>query len=486
MQKVFVNAAELEKSAKANYNVPPFIMMENAAKAMADFILNLHPQRCNIQILCGKGNNGADGYALARLLHSNYDISIIQAQSPSSEECIVQQKMYNSLSSNGTGGTDLVEKLNPQIIVDCIYGTGFHGELPDEIKSILDKANNQNCIKIACDIPSGLYFKADYTITMGEQKLSLYSDNAKNVTGQIIVANLGIPREMLESAEETNIFLIEQADLKLPFRKIRAAHKGTYGHTAVFAGEKSGAGIIAATAAMTFGSGLTTLIKTNHSDLEQFKISPELMINKHGKLPEKTSAILIGPGFGLLDEENQQLVTNWFKSAKNPAITLDADIFSLPTEQLVTFLKNLNQVEGAKIILTPHLSEFTKLLKALKNDTQIPDEMLNLSILSSDASLKIKAGQIITELFNKITLVLKSANTFIFCEKDVFIVSDGCQSLAKGGSGDVLAGMISSLLAQGYSAKDAAITACEHHAITAKKIGSEAYNLTPLNLISLL
>lgn len=483
MQKVFENAAELEKSAKEKFSIPPFIMMENAAKAMAEFIKKIQPQSCNIQILCGKGNNGADGYALARLLSPFYNISVFQTQPPATEECIAQQKMYNSLFP---GGTDLNDISNPDIIVDCIYGTGFHDSLSENIKSILDKANSIKCIKIACDISSGLYFNSDYTITMGEQKLSLYSDKAKEVSGKIIVADLGVNRTKLESSGKTDFFLIEESDVELPFRKKRSSHKGTYGHTAVFAGEKSGAAIIAATAAMNFGSGLTTLIKTADSDLEQFKISPELMINKKGILPPKTSSVLIGPGLGSFTCENEQLVTEWFQSVKNPAITLDADIFNLPSEQLISLLKKLNQTATARIVLTPHLSEFTRLLTAVKTCIQIPEEMLNISNLSENAALKIEAGLIITKLFEKVTLVLKSANTFIFNEHEVFIIADGCQSLAKGGSGDVLAGMISSLLAQGYSAKKAAITACEHHALTAKKIGEESYNLTPIKLISLL
>ena len=149
-----------------------------------------------------------------------------------------------------------------EFIVDCLYGTGFHGELKPEAAELIKQLNqnaSSNCIKIACDIPSAFFFKADYTISMGTQKLCFYSDKAKQSCGKIIVANLGLERNKFEQATEASspMCLIEKDDIKLPLRKNPAAHKGTYGHTAVFAGEKSGAAIIAATAAMNFGSGLT-------------------------------------------------------------------------------------------------------------------------------------------------------------------------------------------------------------------------------------
>lgn len=467
MQKIFINPAELEKLAKEKFSVPPFLMMENAAKAMADFILSKNVQ--SVLILCGKGNNGGDGYALARMLLNKAEVVLVEVEAPAAQEACVQYEMCRKLGMNIQ--TALPDKIDADIIVDCLYGIGFHGELKLEIKNLLDKLNNASGIKLACDIPSGLYFKADYTITMGEQKTALYSDAAKAVCGEIIVADLGIPRKAFEDGLSPDAYLIEEADIKLPFRTNRAAHKGTYGHTAVFAGEKSGAGIIAATAAMNFGSGLTTLVKTEKSNLDQFKISPELMISE--EIPAKTTCVVIGPGLGNISTLDLQRFKKWFKETKSPCVVIDADL--MIWDGLHGLLEELNQVENAKIVLTPHLSELSRFVKDY-----------DVKTLASSSESKIELGAKLNKLYPKTAVVMKSANTFIACQSKVYICADGAQSLAKGGSGDVLAGMTGALLAQGYELEQAIMTAVETHALSAAQLGQSTYDLTPLKLIATL
>jgi len=469
MQKVFSKGAELEKLAKESFSVPPFLMMENAAKAMADFILT-KPHN-SVFIVCGKGNNGGDGYALARLLLEKAKVTVLSVDSPTAEEAETQFQMCSKLGIEII--SSIPSKIVADIIVDCIYGIGFHGDLKPEIITLLDKLNKSKALKIACDISSGLYFKADYTLTMGEQKTCLYSDKAKDVSGEIIVCDLGFPRNKFEEALCPDAFLIEEDDMILPLRTKKSSHKGTYGHTAVFAGEKSGAGIIAATAAMNFGSGLTTIIKGENSNLEQFKISPELMLSEN--IPEKTTCIVIGPGFG--NPENSKTALNkfisWFKSTKNPNAVIDADL--LTWKDLPQLLEELNSVENAKIVLTPHLSELSRFVKEY-----------DVKTLAESAETKLKLARDLNIKYPDTTVVMKSANTFIAAEEKVYICGDGVQSLAKGGSGDVLAGMIGALLSQGYSAKDAAISAVECHALAAKKTGATAYDMTPEKLINLI
>ena len=494
MQKIFQNPSDLEKLAKAQYAVPQFLMMENAARGLADFILDFTPE--SVLILCGKGNNGGDGYAVARLLQDKCEVTILKTEEPTAEEARAQYEMCKRLGYVipvlDTGiCTTLSSKdcrVKPDndkfIILDCIYGTGFHGELPASIKELLDTANKSKAIKIACDIPSGLYFHADYTITMGCQKLALYSDKAKAVCGKIIVQDLGISREKFENAVvecpqsgciETTTYLIDATDITLPYRKNRAAHKGTYGHTAVFCGEKSGAAILAATAAMNTGSGLTTLIKaSDKSDLSQFKISPSLMLSD--SIPKKTTCIAAGSGFTQFSENVAKQISDWFKSQKTPAAVFDAGFITAP--EFPALLKELNSCTGARIILTPHLAEFSSLVKNLTG------EECSVSELAENPQKKIELGKIINKEFPQVALIIKSANTFIADNGETFIIADGSQSLAKGGSGDILAGMTASLLAQGYSAKDAAITAAYHHAQTAAQLGQDAYNLTPETLLA--
>lgn len=487
MQSIFSckQASELEKNAKENFAIPPFLMMENAAKAMAYFICSKISSTDNSAsltsalIVCGKGNNGGDGYALARLLQNKINVTVFALEEPSAEEAKAQCEMCRKL---GIKISDILElKKNCRslssgdFIIDCIYGTGFHGELSSGVAEIINVMNASRACKIACDIPSALAFAADYTITMGCQKLELYSDKAKNVCGTILVADLGVAREKFEN--QSKLHLIEPEDRNLPLRKKRAAHKGSYGHTAVLCGDKAGAAILAATAAMNFGSGLTSLVETGISNLSQFKISPSLMISD--SIPKKTSCIAIGSGFTDFSEQTAKRVLEWFKSSKAPAAVLDAGI--LTNKAFPDFLQKLNEYDNARIILTPHLSELSRLLENCN-----AEDDFSVTALAENTEAKINAASFLNKRFPRTTVIMKSANTFIAEGGEVFVIADGSQSLAKGGSGDILAGMTAALLAQGYSAKDAAITAAEHHALLSQKIGQEAYNLTPEKILALL
>ena len=492
MQKVFFNPSKLESLAKEKYAVPPFLMMENAARGIADFILDFTPD--SVLILCGKGNNGGDGYAVARLLQNKCQVSIIAVEPAAAEEAKAQSEMCRQLgleiieSSQCLSGEAVSKPIfsKTSLILDCIYGTGFHGQLPENVKALLDAANKSPAIKIACDISSGLYFKADYTITMGSQKLSLYSDQAKEVSGKIIVQDLGIAREKFQSAGQTPAptensnetdyaWLIEASDIKLPFRKNRAAHKGTYGHTVVFCGEKAGAAILAASAAMNFGSGLTSLLAETPDCLAQFKISPALMLAD--SIPKKATALAAGSGFTQYSEAAAQKIKDWFKNQKNPAALFDAGMIIAP--EFPALLKELNAIEGARIILTPHLAEFSTLLTNLGLET-------SLASLAQEPERKISLARKVNQFFPNTAVIIKSANTFIAVKNQIYILADGCQSLAKGGSGDILAGLAASLLAQGYPVKDAAITAAGYHAQLSRQLGEEVYNLTPEKLLDLI
>ena len=498
MIPVFANPSALEAQAKEKYAIPNFLMMENAAKAMADFIVNemaaavASPAPARAIIVCGKGNNGGDGYALARLLQNKLEIILLCLEPPTADEAKVQYEMCRRLGIRllDAGSKEDFESFQKlcdglgerDFLIDCIYGTGFHGELKAEIKKILEIMNAAGGKKIACDISSGLFFQADYTITMGSQKLALYSDKAKAVSGKIIVAELGLANEKFEGSDAAQAFLIEDSDLILPLRKNRAAHKGTYGHTAVFCGEKSGAAILAATAAMNFGSGLTSLVPAAGSDLAQFKISPSLMISEN--IPAKASCLLLGPGFTGFPSAAAGAVLDWFKQSEKPAAVFDAGILTAP--EALEFLCELNKVENARIILTPHLSELARLLencKAKKPDASI---ITDVASLAENPEAKLAAGRFLTSLFPKSTIIMKSANTFIAEGDETFIITDGAQSLAKGGSGDILAGLAASLLAQGYETKTAAITAAGYHASLSKRVGEEAFNLTPEKLLEMI
>lgn len=496
MKNIYSDSAAVEKLAKKSYGIPDFLMMENASTAIKNLILTLTENseaESQIFIFCGKGNNGGDGLALARMLMNHCKVHLYCPVVPTPTEAAIQYNMCHQLGLTFYEKSIFLEKLkssdsNKTFVVDCLYGTGFHGELDKDTADFMNEINKASATKIACDISSGLYFNADYTVTMGTEKLKLFSDKAKAVSGKIILAELGIPSDKFENPEtdEKSILpsavLLEKTDMNLPFRTNKAAHKGTYGHTAVFAGEKAGAGIVAAEAALHFGSGLTTLVKTEKSNLEQFKINPELMLSD--SIPAKANAVLLGSGLGELSDKTEKQLIDWAENTENPSVVLDADIFSC--DKLTTFLEKLNSIKNIEIILTPHLLEFNRLIaKVLSAHPEINfSEDYSVKSLADNCEAKIKAGQIITQLFPKTAVILKSANTFIFDKDNVYICSEGAQSLAKGGSGDVLAGMTAALLAQKYTVKEGAITAVMAHALASRTNGDGTqYDLSPQKLI---
>ena len=206
-------------------------------------------------------------------------------------------------------------------------------------------------------------------------------------------------------------------------------------------------------------------------------------------IPAKTTAIVLGPGF--YEDEKSVLifdeVLEWFNKTENPAIVLDAGVFGY--RDFIPFLQNINSVLNAKIVLTPHLLEMSRFLEHLNNF--FPEKFqdfdkndFSVQTLANNPNKKIALSKKIMQIFPNVTIVIKSADTFIAAENQFFICDEGRQNLAKGGSGDVLAGLIGSLLAQRYSAKDAVITGVLAHANASKKFGGEAYDLTPEKLIN--
>lgn len=490
MQNVFNNPVEIEKNAKERFQIPDFLMMENAAIFLRDFILKTSDEnkitKPSVSIYCGKGNNGADGYALARLLKNKADIKIYSIHEPKSLEAKKQYDFCKELNL-----LDLPEINKPDFIIDCIFGSGFHGQMDTESQKIISEINKKNAIKIACDIPSGLNsdctFRADYTVSMGTQKLSFYTDSAKDYCGKIIVADLGFPRSDFENNTKPDAFLIEEDDIILPLRKQPSVHKGKFGHTVIFAGDKSGASILAATACMNFGSGLTSILKPTNpsSDFSSFKISPEIMLAD--KIPAKTTCLVLGPGIVCHNLSDNQMILDYFNdnSKKNKAAVFDAGVFD--QKAFVQEIINFSNQENTRIVLTPHLSElnrFCNLLKELIPQIDFSEDDFNVSSLANNLEAKIKIGKEINKYLPNASLVIKSANTFIAVNQEIFIINDGCQNLAKGGSGDVLAGMTGALLSQGYDIKNASITACEVHALASAKFDKCAFDITPFKLIS--
>ena len=448
MQKLFEEVGSLDKRCYQEFGLSEDILMEHAANGIASYIRENFSKNSKVVVVCGSGNNGADGIACARLLHSDYDVSIYYAKEPKSQMALLQVKRSDAI------GVKKISKLQASdVLVDAIVGTGFSGKFNDELKKLIDKMNTMEAFKIACDVPScGFY--ADATLTMGALKKSMFLDANKEFVGDIKVLNLGISRDIYEG--ETSWHLLDADDLKLPHRDKKNTHKGSFGHLALACGDKSGASILSSKAALRFGAGLVTLVGYENEQI------PHSIMYSH-ELPYNATALAIGMGLGceFSDKELDKFLDN------SLPLIADADIFHMPIVTEILKRKNL--------VLTPHAKEFTALLKRT-----------NLADISVEELQKnrFKYVELFTKTYTDATLVLKGANVIIAKGEEFFINPHGTSALAKGGSGDVLSGLIGALLAQGYESLDAAKNASLAHTKLAQSYKGADFSLTPDDLIS--
>lgn len=490
MEKIFDSVRELDKRAEDAFNLKNGVLMEHAACGMVERIRNLlssrllYPQNiqgCSrqnnaldlpsshiklpqaelplVQIVCGSGDNGGDGYALARILADFCLVRVVLVKEPKSPLCKLQQ---DRLSLLGIPITDMLQE-HCDVLVDAVFGTGIRGSLDSEMSALIERMNAVQGYKIACDIPSGLNefgipspvaFRADETCTMGALKTALYADAAKDYTGAIHVCNLGLPRRCYEG--ETGTFLLSVEDMKLPHRSVQNTHKMSYGHGLFFCGEKTGACMLAASAALHFGIGLVTVFG------EPVSAAPfDFMYTL--QLPENFSAAMVGSGLGRnSDTQDRALGFLSQELVRERPLILDADI--LHNTKLPTLLSLFKAP-----ILTPHPKEFQSLLAnsglAQVSVAEIQEHRFEY--------LRLFCGA-----FPQAVIVLKGAYPLIGCGNQVFVNPLGTNALAKAGAGDVLSGMITALAAQGYPFLEAAYAASLAHAEAAKLLYTSDYGLT--------
>ena len=457
MQNLFTEVSSLDQRCYNDFALSEDILMEHAADGMADFIHNHYEAHKGICIVCGTGNNGADGIALARLLHRDFDITLYLPFGSRLAMTNLQLKRAEAI------GIKLVQEVPEcNILIDALFGSGFNRTFDQETKQLLETMNNLNADKIACDMPSGLRldgtmeeesFIADVTLTMGALKRGMFSDTAKEAVGSIYVIDLGVSRKVYE--KESNWKLLEEEDLHLPHRYEKNSHKGTYGHLSVICGEKPGASVMTGSAALRFGAGLVTLISNNQEQI------PYALMQSH-LLPETTSTIALGMGLGT-EFSNEELLT--LLDNELPLL-LDADIFAHP---LFTDL-----LKRKHLVITPHPKEFTTVLKVCGlGDIDVPTLQ----------NKRFEYVELFCNTYPNVTLLLKGSNVIIAQNKRLYINPQGTNILAKGGSGDVLAGLIASLMAQGHTNIDSAIHGSLAHTTAATQVDKNSYALTPNDLI---
>ncbi|MFB1279870.1 NAD(P)H-hydrate dehydratase [Helicobacter pylori] len=458
MLSVYEKVNALDKRAIEELFLSEDILMENAAMALERAVLQNASLGAKVIILCGSGDNGGDGYALARRLVGRFKTLVFEMKLAKSPMCQLQKERAKKVGVVIKAWEEKNEDLECDVLIDCVVGSAFKGGLEpfSNFESLSQKAR----FKIACDIPSGIdskgrvdkgAFKADLTISMGAIKSCLLSDKAKDYVGELKVGHLGVFNQIYEIPTET--FLLEKSDLKLPLRDKKNAHKGDYGHAHVLLGKHSGAGLLSALSALSFGSGVVS-VQALECEITSNNKPLELVFCEN--FPNPLSAFALGMGLENIPKD----FNKWLGLA--PCV-LDAGVF---------YHKEILQALEKEVVLTPHPKEFLSLLKSVG---------INISMLEL-LDNKLEIARDFSQKYPKVVLLLKGANTLIAHQGQVFINILGSVALAKAGSGDVLAGLIVSLLSQNYTPLDAAINASLAHALAGLEFKNN-YALTPLDLI---
>jgi NAD(P)H-hydrate epimerase len=417
-----------------------------------------------IFIYCGAGNNGGDGFAIARLLPSDFSVSVVKCFESDLQLSVDAAINFGRLPAHAHISIlnwDDFPKESKGILIDAFLGVGLEGVLRPFAKVIIDQINSFEGIRISVDVPSGLasdairrdlVVKADFTCTFAFPKLALLFPEHSEFVGELEVLDIGI----LEKANETidsSFFYIQQADIRsLHPHFHRFSHKGNFGKILLIGGSpgKMGALVLACKAALRTGSGLVTgFLDKKERSILQISI-PEAMVI-WDEFPDFTSfdAIGIGPGWGLLERKDffQKLLNEY----KKPVV-IDADGLNLLSmhRDLISFLPPFS-------ILTPHVGEFDRLMART-----CLDHLERLELASEFAQK------------HQVILLLKGAHTVISLpDGRQLFNSTGTQYMATGGSGDVLTGMITSFLGMGCSPENAAILGVFHHGLAGELAGKK-------------
>lgn len=471
--KYVVTSAEMKAcdyGTTRQTGIPSMVLMERAALAVAEVIIKRYPDRNRILIVAGKGNNGGDGLAIGRLLaKAGRQVTFFQLQGNYSEEAGKQREILLHL---GFSICDTWPDGEYDIIIDALLGIGITGEVREETREMIHKMNEyrrsfqrgssfggeisgaerlNKAAPVICavDLPSGIdtdtgavcgeAVKADLTVTFQYLKKAHLLYPGKEYCGRVYLRDVGIENYGI-CAETAFTYEKEEAKNLLPQRKT-SGHKGTFGKVLLYAGsrEMSGAALLCARAVLCSGAGMLKVVteETNHTLLRT--VLPEAMIATDPvKDLEWADVLVAGPGIGT-SEEAKETLTGLLRASCLPTV-LDADALNLLAEdqELMELVKE--KASKQPVILTPHPGEFLRLSGLTMADYQQERE---------------KVIRTLQEQCHCV-LVSKDACTLVTDGAALYLNSTGNDGMATAGSGDVLTGVIGSLLAQGLPAFEAA------------------------------
>lgn len=456
-------------------------LMERAATRAFEWITRRVPRERPVKIFCGMGNNGGDGLVIARLLGQleyNLQVFIVRHAERMSHDCEVNY--WRLVDETRVEIFDIINDqdfppISPDtVIIDAIFGSGLSRPPQDVTADLIGYLNENPARRIAIDVPSGLFadqpsaigfiFKADYTLTFQSPKLAFLLPENDPYVGHFEVLDIGLHPQYFNDVETPNFLSDKQLIHPIIHKRPKYSHKGTYGHALLIAGSANmtGAAILGAQACLRTGVGLLTAHLPKAARLPMQVSLPEAIVDTDesdtcfstfGKLDAFT-AIGVGPGLGKA-EETAIALKRLINEVQVPLV-MDADALNILSENptWIPFLP-------AKTILTPHPKEFERLVGKCYTSFERLEKQRELSVK------------------NNIIVVLKGAHTSITLPNGTcFFNTTGNPGMATAGSGDVLTGIILSLLAQRYSPEEAAVLGVYLHGlagdIAAETLGQEA------------
>lgn len=458
----------------ANEPISSVDLMERAASACCRWITDHFSGKNIYTIFCGTGNNGGDGLAIARMLlqaGNNISVHILESQHQSEDFKINLQRLQSLVSQLHLITEDnLLSIQKDAIIIDALFGTGLNRPPEHLAARLISCINQTNNIIISVDIPSGLFadtgsgsnaiIRATHTLSFQVSKPAFFLEENLLFTGDIHLLDIGLHAQFYKETP-TDYNTIDPKKIESIFKpRNRFSHKYNFGHALLYAGSKDmmGAAILSAKACLRSGAGLVTVYTADATQAVIQSSFPEAITSTEKDfeiLSLKKSAIGFGPGIGL-SEENTTLLSTIISSYAGQLV-IDATGL-----QIVAALTHLLQQRNSNpAILTPHKGEFERLFGKTANDF----ECINLATE--------KAAEL------NCYIILKGHHTLIVCpDGRKFFNTTGNAGMATAGSGDVLTGMLTGLLAQGYAAKDACLLAVYLHGtagdIAAEKMSQEA------------
>jgi len=474
--KYLVNSNEMrqyDKNTSEILKVPALLLMEQAALGACEEIEKMVNKNEPILLVCGIGNNGGDGLAVARILFLrgySVDIVLVGDEYKATEQNKKQQEIL--ISYGVTIHKKMPKNTSYQMIVDGIFGVGLTREITGEYKALIEGLNNMQGMKVALDIPSGvsadnghvlgIAFLADTTITFGFDKVGLHLWPGNQYTGEIIVKEIGITEQSF-LGNRPMVAACEDIDLKPINLRPSHSNKGTFGRLLVIAGSvnMAGAAILTGRGAYASGCGLVRILTPQENRVIIQTSLPEAILSTYStqNLEEEAikaailwaDTVLIGPGLGT--DEVAEKILNLVLECSVVPVVLDADALNL-------LAKNVNRLAlpHPEIIVTPHMMEMSRL-------TGKSIDKLQVTFLD--------AARDFANTY-QVTCVLKDERTATSIPNNMtYLNLSGNAGMATAGSGDVLAGIIGSLMAQGYHSADAAPLAVYLHGVAGDRMVRE-------------